>query len=278
MYIEYKVDRHIDITAMYSAFEIRYEPGFQFDGEDHNFWEFVYVIDGTVGVSADKNVYELSKHQLIFHKPMEFHKLWVPEGSFSHLFIGSFRAEGEAVNRFSDGVFALKTSQQEMMEGLLDIIRQPDAENLLNPVLCLADLQPYLMQNLSNRLELLLLSLLDDNRKVRPMQEDKNAILYNKTIRTMEQYLYSQLSVPELARECGISVSALNKLFASYLGCGVHKYFIKMKIKRAIELMHQGMPIGQISEMLGFNNQNYFSMVFKRETGASPRNYLQEYK
>ena len=46
---------------------------FSFSGESHNFWEFVCVDKGEVGVSHGENYTILKKNDLIFHKPNEFH-------------------------------------------------------------------------------------------------------------------------------------------------------------------------------------------------------------
>ena len=38
-------------------------------------------------------------------------------------------------------------------------------------------------------------------------------------------------------------------------------------MRTAIELLEKGALVSEVSEQLGFSNPNYFSLVFKRETG-----------
>ena len=64
----------IHITSMHSLFKIHYECGFEFPGETHDFWECLYILDGELCVSADERIYNMSQGELIFHKPLEFHK------------------------------------------------------------------------------------------------------------------------------------------------------------------------------------------------------------
>lgn len=51
-------------------------------------------------------------------------------------------------------------------------------------------------------------------------------------------------------------------------------YVTYLKINRAKELLlHSDISINKISELLGFNNQHYFSSFFKKHVGVSPLQY-----
>ena len=81
------------------------------------------------------------------------------------------------------------------------------------------------------------------------------------------------LSLAEIASLSHLSVSNLKKIFRRYSDKGVMKYYTHVKIRRAIQLLDEGHPIAQVSEHLGFSSVNYFSVVFKRETGYTPGTY-----
>ena len=51
------------------------------------------------------------------------------------------------------------------------------------------------------------------------------------------------------------------------------QYFIKLKVLKAIKYLEEGYSVGEISDMLGFSNPSYFSVVLKKETGHSPGFY-----
>ena len=61
---------------MYSLFMPSYTHEFNFAGESHNFWETLYVLDGSVCVSANEKVYNLSEGDIVFHEPLELHKFY----------------------------------------------------------------------------------------------------------------------------------------------------------------------------------------------------------
>ncbi len=60
---------------------------------------------------------------------------------------------------------------------------------------------------------------------------------------------------------------------------GVNDYINKFRIERATQLLTQtDLSIMEIADMTGFNNQRYFSTVFKQTIGSSPSKYKEEYK
>lgn len=49
-YIKTKLKRSIDIDAIITLHYFEYMKNFEFKGESHNFWEFLYVDKGTIAV------------------------------------------------------------------------------------------------------------------------------------------------------------------------------------------------------------------------------------
>lgn len=78
----------------------------------------------------------------------------------------------------------------------------------------------------------------------------------------------------ELREESGLSYSYFKKLFIEKYGVPPVKYVTKLKIDRACELLQTKMfSVSKIAEICGFENVYYFSNVFKKYTGVSPKNY-----
>ena len=124
MWTPFKINEQIAISEMFSFFETYYENGYTFQGETHNFWECMYVINGRVCVSGDERVYNLSKGEIIFHKPMELHKFYVNDEKGAKLLIFSFSATGELTEFMKDKVFNLSFSQKEIIDALMKYIRK----------------------------------------------------------------------------------------------------------------------------------------------------------
>lgn len=69
--------------------------------------------------------------------------------------------------------------------------------------------------------------------------------------------------------------SKISKLFSVTEGITIEKYFIKLKIEKAKELIHnKELNFTKISELLNYSNLTHLSTQFKTETGMS----LTEYK
>lgn len=108
----YHVTDQIHIDKFYSFFQAHFQKGYHFPGEAHNFWECVYVINGGLCVSGDERIYNLTEGQIIFHKPLEFHKFSINDCPEADLLIFSFSMEGNMCNYFKNKVFNLSESQK----------------------------------------------------------------------------------------------------------------------------------------------------------------------
>ena len=114
----YSPDFRCGIKCFITAFKTRLENGYYFNGEMHDFWELVYVTEGSLFVSEDSRVYELTEGDIIFHKPMEFHKIWVEKEQTARAIIMSFDAIDESLSELSHGVHKLDAERRGIFEDL----------------------------------------------------------------------------------------------------------------------------------------------------------------
>ena len=88
-------------------------------------------------------------------------------------------------------------------------------------------------------------------------------------------YNYSAgIDVSQIAREIGVSRSHLYRVFMQNLGVTPNEYLTRYRIEKACELLggHR-LPIGSVASSVGYEDPLYFSRVFKRLMGLSPRDY-----
>jgi AraC-like DNA-binding protein len=87
----------------------------------------------------------------------------------------------------------------------------------------------------------------------------------------MEENIYGEINLNGLGEMLGISTSQLNAVFKSYTSMTPYQYFISIKIKKAKELLECGdFAIKEVAFRLGFDDQYYFSRLFKKKTGITP--------
>ncbi|MDF2614306.1 MAG: two component transcriptional regulator, AraC family [Clostridia bacterium] len=67
----------------------------------------------------------------------------------------------------------------------------------------------------------------------------------------------------------------LSKLFVQYVGETPNKYYLNLKMDKAKYLLAhcEKLSIRQIAEMIGYEDQSYFSRIFKKTVGKSPLEY-----
>lgn len=280
MFKEYEIKKLFEITKFHTAFERKCPKGYSFAGEMHDFWEFVFVIDGKIEVSTDKNVITLSKNQIIFHKPMELHKLRSAHGSKPDLFIVTFSATGEFMKFFSDKIIQLSNKQVEEILSILNFLKKSNRPDSSLPLLtahleCMKD-EPRLMHRFKNLVENFLISLSESDAKAPEVISNTETTIYKNAVDALENRIYSNITVDELARVCNVSTAYLKKIFSKYTGFGIHEYFIKTKITMAKKLLSEGMSVTDVADTLSFSSQNYFSIVFKREEGISPSQFKKQ--
>ena len=86
--------------------------------------------------------------------------------------------------------------------------------------------------------------------------------------------LYNRITVKDIAQAVGKSESTVKQLFLKYRKSGIMKYYNSLKIKEAKKLLREDKyNISQISDMLCFDNPQYFSKCFKAQTKMTPTEY-----
>ncbi|MBO5285480.1 MAG: AraC family transcriptional regulator [Clostridia bacterium] len=85
----------------------------------------------------------------------------------------------------------------------------------------------------------------------------------------------TDLTVDYLSKTFLYNVKYLSTTFKQVFGIGVVEYLTKVRLSYAVTLIEQGFTsIKDIAFMCGFHDQLYFSKVFKKKYGLSPKQYL----
>src|SRR5574344_1579727 len=97
----------IVIDQLITIHYFEYTRDFIYKGESHDFWEFLYVDKGTIDVYDGSEWHTLSKGQMIFHQPMEFHALRANGRTAPSLIVISFVTVSPAMDLFRSRILSI---------------------------------------------------------------------------------------------------------------------------------------------------------------------------
>ncbi len=107
--------------------------------------------------------------------------------------------------------------------------------------------------------------------------EEKKKVLpdcVQKICSYIEENYSRDINLDEIADLCSYSRYHVSHLFREASGFTIFSYLLEVRMKKARELLkNTSMNIKEISSQIGFSDQNYFSNVFKRQTGSSPMEF-----
>ena len=87
-----------------------------------------------------------------------------------------------------------------------------------------------------------------------------------------------KITLSGLAEKTGLNQSYLSRLFKKEMGCSVTEYITAKKIEAAENMLKfSEYPPSEIAFLLGFPSQSYFTAVFRRLSGTTPKKYRNEH-
>lgn len=114
--------------------------------------------------------------------------------------------------------------------------------------------------------------------KVCALLADRRERRSDKLVYLAKRYIHDhykeKLTLSDIANYLKISSGHLSSTFSRYMNQTVSDYIAEVKIEQAKELIESGQYlIYEIADQLGFESAYYFSKVFKKVTGMSPKSY-----
>jgi len=103
-----------------------------------------------------------------------------------------------------------------------------------------------------------------------------------QTVQQIANYLdthyFEDISLIDAATRFHMDPSYLSKLFKTVTSENFIEYLTRKRIEKASELLRDSeRKICAISELVGYENQRYFSQVFKKNTGLTPSEYREKH-
>jgi len=98
-----------------------------------------------------------------------------------------------------------------------------------------------------------------------------------KARRILEKESTSRKSLDKIAAEHSMNYNTFRKYYSDLTGDSPGEYQMKIRIEKGADLLESTeLTIGEISEILGYNDVFAFSSQFKKKTGISPRTFRRD--
>jgi AraC-like DNA-binding protein len=105
-----------------------------------------------------------------------------------------------------------------------------------------------------------------------------HGVRHFSALKKAERYIWKhytrKLSLKEIANASGLSAPYLSMIFKEEMGENLSNYLNRLRVEKAADmLVATTLPISEITSACGFEDQSWFSKIFKNITGLTPGKY-----
>ena len=98
-----------------------------------------------------------------------------------------------------------------------------------------------------------------------------------RALHLIHTHATERIRIEDVVEELRVDRRGLERRFRQQLGRTPLQELHRVQVERAKDLLARTLdPIAEIALRSGFRDNNHFSLVFKRSTGVSPRQYRQQ--
>ena len=243
--------------------------------------EITYVQKGTMCYKVNHMVYHLKEGDIVFNNSGALHSgtmenqkdcAYIPVTFDSRLIYGFFQSTVNS--KYVDPVIqdsmlpAICIDQSEpwhkpFREYLLRIIdldeKKPDFYEL-DITICLQSTWRLLLEHITYE----------------PQASRENSLEYDrikKILSYIEENYQNKITLNDIAGHIHLCESECTRLFKRHMNTTLFAFLQEYRIERSLEFLQDDQPVSAVADKAGFSDPNYYSKVFAKIKGCSPREY-----
>lgn len=247
----------------------------------HQEIEITYVQKGTMCYKVNHMVYHLKEGDIVFNNSGALHSgtmenqkdcAYIPVTFDSRLIYGFFQSTVNS--KYVDPVIqdsmlpAICIDQSEpwhkpFREYLLRIIdldeKKPDFYEL-DITICLQSMWRLLLEHITYE----------------PQASRENSLEYDrikKILSYIEENYQNKITLNDIAGHIHLCESECTRLFKRHMNTTLFAFLQEYRIERSLEFLQDDQPVSAVADKAGFSDPNYYSKVFAKIKGCSPREY-----
>ena len=237
----------------------------------HNHLELFYIVGGKGQFLIQDQLYPVDANNLVVINPNVIHtEVSLNAQPLEYIVLGIEGIELQTRDT-SNGQFSIldQFESVEISSCLRNILRETELKNTGYEDVC----QAYM--------EILLIRLMRNIALAIPAEPQSPSA--NRQCAAIRRYIdlhfKESLTLEQLAEESHMSKYYLSHAFKREYGISPINYMISRRIEESKYLLAEtDLSLSQIAQLLGFSSLSYFSQVFHRTQGISPKEYRQSHK
>ncbi len=256
---------------------------------NHPYHEFYYLVSGSRKFFINHSFYTLYPNDIMLIANGDLHRTTYNTKEQEHericiyfddIFLAELKTEfgAELINScFFYPKLTLVAKENDYVLSLFDkMLTEQEEQDSFTPFLLkqwLKELLLFILRiKLKNRVKLGAVNQAEIDISERNLQ--KSALQIQKAARFICDNYHKGITLNEAAAKANMSATYFSMKFKEETGFGFKEYLNHMRLKEALHLLTETKEsITDIALQCGFNDSNYFSDVFRKVYGISPREY-----
>jgi AraC-like DNA-binding protein len=224
----------------------------------HRCYEFIYVFEGSITVTINKDSYELYEKNAAIILSNHIHSYYTK--GYSKIFICIFSPE---IIRVFDNMVASKTAENPVITCCDDIqfvingLEKTAKDDILNIKSYLYKLSATIYENVT---------FIEQNKS--------NIDLLQLLLQYVQDNFTQDISLKDIASSFNYDYHYLSRYFNNNVGVSFKEFVNSHRINLCVEqLINTKMSVSEIALNSGFNNVRCFNRCFKNMMGIAPSDY-----
>ncbi len=228
---------------------------------------FHYVKEGKGVLKTQDGVFEISAGSLFLIRPSELVTYTADKRTpWEYYWVGFNGTEAHRLinlTPFSSQERVLKIEGDNLPNLLMQIY-----DSRGNSSACETKMLGFLYQ---------FLGILMEKSKKKPPQKIHTKLYIEQATKFISYNFSSDITIEDVAKAAKISPSHLYRIFSSEFNMSPTQFLMRYRINEACSLLKtENLSIAEVAASVGFSDPFYFSRVFKKVKGVSPRGYLKK--
>jgi AraC-like DNA-binding protein len=228
-------------------------------------YQLLYVAEGSAHFVIKGTNYDVSKGGIVLYKPEEpqnydYKLLDKPDIYWIHF-------TGRKVEQFLE---TLELCEENPMQ----LQNSDELPELFEKIITELRMGKYLNAEMTEAHFRQLMITISRSSHIEDTTKQPYNSLFDEVINHFNRDYQNNINIAEYAANQHISCSWFIREFKKYTGYSPKQYITNLRIQHAKELLNNRyLSVNDVSMLVGYENQLYFSRIFRKNTGMSPSEY-----